>query len=523
MLKRDGYTHSLWQDNHEPYLPVNKPDPKTIFDVIIVGGGITGVSTAYQLQKAGKKCLIIEAYNLCFGTTGGTTAHLNTLLDTPYSTIEKKFNEEKARLVADSVQDALKLIKANIRDLDIRCEYEDADAYLFATDDKQVKDLEKIVEATVEAGLHMEFIDQIPISQEFLKAAYITGQGKFNPIPYVMSLAAEFEKLGGRMLTQSRVMEVKEEGDKLNVNTETDTWIADQLIYATHIPPGVNLLHLRCVPWRSYALAATLADDNYPDDLIYDMEDPYHYYRTQTINGEKFLIAGGKDHKTGHEENTERPFQLLEAHVRKYFDIKHMVNEWSSQYYESADGLPYIGHLPGTPERIFVATGFGGNGMIYSSVAAIVLRDMLTGLDSPYENLYDPNRLKPVAGFSSFVQHNTGVIKEYFKKLIPFEKISTLSELAAGEGRLVRFGDHSIALSKDAWNRFHAVSPKCTHLGCEVQWNIAEQSWDCPCHGARYNTDGKVLNGPAHEGLDKIAVDGQREIQANHKGLKKDF
>lgn len=512
MFERDGYTQSIWQKTCEPYIPLNTVNPDELYDVIIVGGGITGISTAYLLQKSGLRCLILEAYNVCFGTTGGTTAHLNTLLDTPYTTIAKNFGMEKTQLVLQSVQDAITLIKKNISDLNIDCDFRDVTGYLWASDKKQEQELTEIVNVSRQAGLDIQPTNGIPVNRKFLAAAAFPGQGQFNPIPYAMTLAEAFEKLGGSVLLNSRVTEVNDEGDILKVYTSDKCWKARKLIYATHIPPGVNLLHLRCTPWRSYALAVTLSDDNYPDNLCYDLEDPYHYYRTQLINGKKFLIVGGKDHKTGQEENTDKPFQLLKDHTRKYFAVKEIVNYWSSQYYESADGLPYIGLLPGKSDRIYVATGFGGNGMVYSSVAAILFRDLLTSQSSPYEKLYEPGRIKPIAGFTAVMQHNTDVIKEYFKKIIPFEKIDSHLDIPPGEGKLVRLDDQSIALSKDMDAGIHAVSPVCTHLHCEVKWNVAEQSWDCPCHGARYNPDGKVLNGPAYRDLETIPIDGRPEL-----------
>ncbi len=511
MINRDGFTRSIWQEHSQPFMQ-KKISQNQPYDVIIVGGGITGVSSGYLLQKSGLNCLIVEAKNLCFGTTGGTTAHLNTLMDTPYTTICKNFGKEKAQQVFELTSDAIDLIKRHIKELGIDCGFSDQDAFLFAEDDKQAGELDDIIFAGIEAGLDINLTDELPIDRPFIAVAKASGQAKFNPLPYVYALAEAFENAGGTIIQNTRITHIQTEDNGLKVFSENNlTLDCRDLIYATHIPPGVNLLHLRCAPWRSYALAAVLNVDNYPVGLIYDMEDPYHYYRTQEIEGQQYLIAGGRDHKTGKEENTEIKFQELEAHVRRYFNVRQISTQWSSQYYESADGLPYIGHLPGSPEHIYVATGFGGNGMVYSSVAAMILRDMLVNKETAYENLFDPNRIKPVAGFSSFVQHNTGIIKEYFKKLLPFEKIAGTTDLAAGEGRLVKFEDKSVALSKDARNKIHAVSPVCTHLNCEVKWNLAEQSWDCPCHGARYNNEGEVLNAPADRALEKIAIDGLKD------------
>lgn len=509
MIQRDGCNISLWQDSINDYRPVNKANFSALYDVVIVGAGITGISTALLMQNAGLKCLVLEANSLCFGTTGGTTAHINTLLDVSYSTIEKNFNKEKAKLVADSVKEAIETIKKHVGKYDIDCEFEETTATLFAKTDKQKDELDTISEATANAGIGNEFVKKICIPIKFLKAMEVGGQAKFNPVRYVYALAEEFEKAGGVILQHCR-MEKADENENIDIETPKGKLKSRFLVYATHIPPGINLLHFRCVPQRSYAMAVTLNDNNYPDDLLYDMYEPYHYYRTQEIDGKKYLIVGGEDHKTAHEDNQEYCLLRLESHIRKYFDVKEIAYKWSSQFYESPDGLPYIGQLPGH-EKIYVATGYGGNGMPYSTVSALLLTRMLTNVESPYKDLYDPNRLKPVAGFSSFVSHNVDVVKHFASRLFSGEQLHQLAELATGEGKIVEFEDEKIAIYKDEHGKVHALSPTCPHAGCEVKWNNAELTWDCPCHGSRFSYDGRLMNGPTTKDLSKISL---RELAA---------
>jgi len=504
MIKRDGCNISLWQESVDEYLSANKIDSSVIYDVVIVGGGITGISTAFHLQKAGMNCLVLEAHELCFGTTGGTTAHINSLLDTPYSTIEKKFSKEKSKLVAASVKEAVNTIRETIERYGIDCDFKTTTATLFAKTDKQKEELDKISEATTDAGVKNEFINEISIPIKFLKAMQVSEQAKFNPVRYVHGLAREFEKAGGTILQQCRVI-AADENENVTIETAKGKCVGKFLIYATHIPPGVNLLHFRCVPMRSYAMAVILKNDHYPDDLLYDMYEPYNYYRSQKIDGKKYFIVGGNDHKTAHEENQEYCFLKLESHIRRYFEIKEIAYKWSSQYYESPDGLPYIGQLPGH-SKILTATGFGGNGMPYSTVAALLLTKMICNEDSQYKDLYDPNRLKPVAGFSNFVNHNADVVKQFASKWFSTNDLHQLAELATGEGKIVKFKDEKIAIYKDESCGIHALHPTCTHVGCEVKWNNAELTWDCPCHGARYSYDGRVLNGPAVKNLAKVSV-----------------
>jgi Rieske Fe-S protein len=240
--------------------------------------------------------------------------------------------------------------------------------------------------------------------------------------------------------------------------------------------------------------------------LIYDMYDPYHYIRSQKINDKIYLIVGAEDHKTGHIENTNECFLKLEEYTRKYFNVDEVVSKWSSQYFEPADGLPYIGHLPGHKGNILVATGYGGNGITYSHVAAATLKSIVMNEENPYIQLYNPTRIKPVAGFVSFISHNADVVRLFTGKWFTHERLKELADIAPGEGRVVKYEGDTIALFKDKNGELHAISPVCTHMKCAVSWNNAEQTWDCPCHGARYNIDGEVITGPAGRDLEKIEI-----------------
>ncbi|HEY0354573.1 MAG TPA: FAD-binding oxidoreductase, partial [Flavisolibacter sp.] len=428
-MKRDGAQTSLWQDKMPDYTAQTQHIANRQFDVMIVGGGITGITTALQLQKQGLNCLVAEAYNLCFGTSGGTTAHLNSFFDTTYHDIIKGFGEDNAQRVARAAQQALELYRTNIETYSIDCGYEQKDGYLFAMDEKQVEELDKIFEDSKKAGVDVAYTDRIPVPIPFQKAIVYHEQAQVHPSRYVYALAKAFEEAGGVIAQNCQVKDFK--GDTvLEVETSLGTVNAGSLIWATHIPPGVNLLHFRCAPYRSYAMAVTLKDGAYPDGLAYDMYDPYHYYRTQEVDGKKYLIAGGEDHKTAHEENTDACFTRLEAYVRGHFDVDQVAFKWSSQYFEPADGLAYIGHLPGNPSNVLVATGLGGNGMTYSHIAAITLTDLIVKGESEFAKLFDPDRLKPVAGFSNFVKENADVVKEFIGGYLSKDKLTDLADLA---------------------------------------------------------------------------------------------
>ena len=511
-MKRDGANKSIWQDQMPVFLPAGSADINRVYDVAIVGGGITGVTTAYELQKAGLSCLLIEAKNLCFGTTGGTTAHLNNFFDKSYAEIKSDFGKDGARHIATAAKEALELYKKNISNLKIECDYEESEGILFAIDEKQAKELEELYAASTEVGIPVRYCDHIPINTSFVKAVALPGQGSLHPAKYVYALARAFEKAGGTIVDNSLVTEV-EAADILRIHSSQGLFKSRKLIYATHIPPGVNLLHLRCAPYRSYVLGLELPEADYPANPCYDMGDPYHYYRIHDSGGKKYLIAGGEDHKTGHEENTELPFQRLEEYLRGIFKIKNIAFKWSSQYFETVDGLAYIGHLPGADKHIFVATGFGGNGMTYSHIAANYFRNLLIQQTILYDDILSPSRVKPVSGFSSFIKENADVAASLMTGLMTIHPKETPDSLANDSAEIIKFQHHTVALYKNEKGEVAAVNPVCPHLGCSVKWNQTEKSWDCPCHGARYSTNGEMLTGPSTKALKQIAIQSTADDQ----------
>jgi glycine/D-amino acid oxidase-like deaminating enzyme/nitrite reductase/ring-hydroxylating ferredoxin subunit len=506
MISRDGAHHSLWQDTSFE-LSSETAASRQPYDVIIVGGGITGITTALVLQQAGQQCMVLESHTLGFGTSGGTTAHLNTLMDTPYQTIIQNFDADAARHIARGAEEALQLIQTHVDQYHIECGFEHCEAFLFAQNKEQEDELASIAEACQQVGIDTEYRNEIPVPLSFTKALAVMGQAKFHPLRYLQAIAQLFVHNGGVIRQHCRVTAVKEEDVNLNVETGEGIFQAKRVIYATHTPPGINLLHLRLAPYRSYAMAVKLSTDRYPTDLAYDMYDPYHYYRTQEIDGQYYLIAGGEDHKTGDNDNTDASFRKLESHVRTYFNVESVTHRWSSQYYEPTDGIPYIGVLPGHSDKFLVATGFGGNGMTYGTLSALVLKSIIMKEENPLIALFSPGRVKPVAGFKNFAAHNLHVMKSLVSKLFSHESLDGFADLANGDARVISIDGKNVGVYKDEQGGLHAVHAACTHMQCTVAWNGTEKSWDCPCHGARYAVDGTVLNGPADRDLEYMNVE----------------
>ncbi|WP_432712129.1 FAD-dependent oxidoreductase [Pedobacter sp.] len=505
MKQRDSNTISLWQDIPLNSYPSPSTDANKVYDVLIVGAGITGLTTAILLQRAGKKCMIAEGKTVGFGTTGGTTAHINTFFDTSYHDIATDFGQDAAKLIANAATDAFSLLKNLIDTEHIDCDFEYKDAYVYAEEEKETKELVKILAATREAGINAVEVRENMVPVPFQMAMLITEQGQFHPLKYIDHLAKVFIDAGG-IITEHTFIDKTELKDGVHIASSRNLTIkATNIVYATHMPPGINSLDFKCAPYRSYVLGIKLKNDAYPDALVYDMQEPYHYFRTHVVNGQKYLILGGEDHKTAHDD-PEQAFAELAAYAAKYYNIASIDYRWSAQYYVPADGLPYIGQLPAGPENIYIATGYSGNGMTYGTLAAIIISDQILGVENPYAELLSPSRIKPIAGFEEFVKENADVAFHYIADRLSVDAIESLGELEPGNGKVLNYKKEKLAIYKAEDGTVTALSPYCTHAGCIVNFNAIEKSWDCPCHGGRFTVQGEVLTGPPRKNLSPIVI-----------------
>ena len=504
-IERDGGAESPWQKGLPGVSPEAVNDIDTIYDCLVVGAGITGITAGLMLQKAGKHTLIVEAHTVGFGTTSGTSSHINTFADTTYTEAKTAFGEDGAKLFSKAVNEGAGIISAYVKEFNIDCDYETKAGYIYAEDDDQAKDLQKLYDGAVLVGVPIEFIKDVPVPIPFKSAVKMDGQAQFNPMKYLKALEAEYLKAGGKIAEHTMAQKVKSEDGIHEVETSNQTSLrAKSLIFATHIPPGLTPFSFECAPYRSYVIGVKLKDDSaYSDALIYDLEDPYHYIRTHLIDGQKLLLAGGNDHKTGHGD-PEQSMADLEAYVSKYYDVASVEYRWSSQYYIPADGLPYIGKMPLMGDGVYCATGFNGNGMMLGSISAKIMSDMVCGVESPYEKLFDPSRIKPVDGFADLVKENADVAYHFIADRFSLKKADSFNDIAPGTGKVVEVDGKKVAAFRDKAGEVHALSPVCPHAKCIVNWNQEETSWDCPCHGARFDIDGTVLNGPVEHNLEKI-------------------
>ncbi len=498
-MKRDGQHTSFWQDGsslHENNRPVVND-----FDTIIVGAGITGLTLALELQKRGQQCVILEQHAPGFGTTGGTTAHLNNFFDESYDSIISKFGEDKAQTIADHAKTAKEIVRNNIQQFQIDCDYQECDFYLFSAEKNQDKTLSKILDAHQKLDLESRYVNSIPFSINFRKAIEIKDQAQFHPMRYISALAHQFEKNGGLLLTERRVKNHETLNDTISITTATgEVFTAASLVWATHIPPGNNRFNVLLAPYRSYALAASLKFT--PENMAQaaDLYDPYHYFRYHKKDGENYLIIGGFDHKTGQEKDTTQPFKNLENYAREHFEIDEITHQWSSQFYVPVDGLPYIGKMPGE-DHIYVATGYNGNGMTWGTLASEIIADLIQGKENELAEIVSPSRIEIQASAATAIQENANAVFHLITDRLMSDNKAELDDIPKGEGKVVQYQGEQVAVYREDTGEFVFLSAICPHMGCTVQFNSAEKSWDCPCHGSRFDTNGTLMNMPATEGL----------------------
>jgi glycine/D-amino acid oxidase-like deaminating enzyme/nitrite reductase/ring-hydroxylating ferredoxin subunit len=475
----------------------------TTADVCIIGGGIAGLTTAYLLGRENLHVVVIDADAPTSGETSRTTAHLASAIDDRFYNIERWHGEHGAKVAAASHSSAIDLIERIVSEEMIECDFRRVDGHLFAPDD-DLQELQDELEAAHRAGLRgVELIDTpsfAPLGGP--KCLRFPRQGQFNPLQYLKGLVGLIESQEGRIFGQTRAIEVSE-GKEIVVTTDTGRRIrAGSLVVASNTPFNNRVaLHSKMAPYRTYVIAGQVPSGGVPAGLYWDNLDPYHYVRLASGDGElDTLIVGGEDHKTGQEEHTPHHFAELEAWARRRFpQLTQITHRWSGQVMETVDGLGYIGRNPGSTENCYVITGDSGMGMTHGTLGAILVTDLIQKRPNPWAKVYDPDRITLTAA-GTYARENLNVARQYLDYARPLGS-SDLSDLPANSGRVIQHGLHKLAIYRGPDGTLHEMSAVCPHLGCIVHWNDTERTWDCPCHGSRFEATGDVISGPASKPL----------------------
>lgn len=502
MASDSGATTSYWMNVQLPHFGPLAADTQA--DVCIIGAGIAGLSTAYHLARHDKSVLVIDDGSIGGGETGRTTAHLSNAFDDRYHHVESQHGEEVSRWVAESHTAAIARIEAILQDEDIDCDFRRVDGYLFAPPEADPDELDKELAAAQRAGLlGVRRVAAAPgTTMPLGPALHFPNQGQMHPLAYLKGLADAVIASGGRIVNGTHVIDV-EDGHPTTVRTQDGHLIrAGATVVATNTPINNRfVIHTKQAPYRTFVVGLSVASGSVPWAQWWDTLDPYHYVRIAGVLDEAhdLLIVGGEDHKTGQEDDAERRFERLAAWAAARFPtIGEPVFRWSGQVMEPVDSLAFIGRNPGD-NHVFIVSGDSGNGMTHGTIAGMLLTDLILGRDNPWRHAYDPAR-KSLKASGEFSRENLNVARQYADWLRPGE-VATADEIAAGEGAVIRHHLHKIAVYRDPRGGLCAMDATCPHLGCVVAWNHSEKSWDCPCHGSRFDARGQVIHGPAVTGL----------------------
>jgi glycine/D-amino acid oxidase-like deaminating enzyme/nitrite reductase/ring-hydroxylating ferredoxin subunit len=464
-------------------------------DVCVVGAGITGVTAAYLLKRAGKRVALVDRKTVGSGDTGRTTAHLTAILDRSYAELIRTFDRATAKLAWEGSMEAIGLIEELAAREGIACDFKRVDAVQFAPKGATTRDVHHDEQALRSLGVTTHPVGDIPLHNA--DGYRVTDQGRVHPLKLVNGLARRVHGGGSLVLEHTAVVGFDGEA----AETPGGRIRAGKFIFATHTPIEELVgSHLRLTPMQTYVVAVPRVD-SFEDDLFFDNLDPYHYVR----NHARWLIVGGADHPTGARQDTEGSFADLEHYVRRNIKAEpRILARWSGEIFDPADGLPYIG-AGGKGE--FFATGFSGTGITFGTLAGGILRDLALGEPNRYAEAFSPHR---VSGWPELVTHNLNAAWHFTQDRMRVADPEVIDNLAPGEGVVVRLAGRPVAVCKHGDGSLSAVSAVCTHLRCLVNWNRAEQTWDCPCHGSRFSSAGEVHAGPAARALEPVDLDAVR-------------
>lgn len=506
MATRPGAARSVWMDLPLPRRPKLAADATA--DACIVGAGIAGLSVAYTLVRAGRSVVVLDDGPVGGGMTARTTAHLANALDDRYVEIERMHGESGARIAAESHTAAIDRIEATAAAEGIDCELERLDGYLFAASEGDVELLDRELASAQRAGVAgVERVSAAPLANLRRPALRFPRQAQFHPLKYLTGLTAAIERAGGKLYGDTHVSVLEEDGATIRVRTADGKAVtAAAAVVATNAPINDRVaIHTKQAPYTTYVIAARVPEGAVERALYWDTADPYHYVRLvrAAADGGERLIVGGEDHKAAQADDGAERFVRLEGWMREHFPAAGAVElHWFGQVLEPVDGIAFIGRNPGM-DNVYVASGDSGMGMTHGTIAGSLIPDLILGHKSPWAELYDPAR-KMHRSAGDYAKENLNVAAQYLKGYVGGGDVGSADEIAAGAGAVLRRNLGKVAVYRDDTGALHEYSAVCPHLGCIVRWNAVELTWDCPCHGSKFDCYGHVVVGPANVDLESL-------------------
>jgi glycine/D-amino acid oxidase-like deaminating enzyme/nitrite reductase/ring-hydroxylating ferredoxin subunit len=488
--------------------PFPKLDRDLTVDVVVVGGGITGLTTAYLVAASGRSVAVIERDRCATIDTGHTTAHITMVTDTRLSELSRTFGPTHAQAIWDAGLAAIAEVDTIVREHEIACDFDWVSGYWHAPRGRSGREpghtFEDEARLATEMGFDAQVVDEVPFVGE--PGVRFDNQARFHPRKYLAGLASAIRENGGRIFEQCAAEEFRDDPRGVKANGH---WIhANDIVIATHNPivgvtgmTSATAFQTKLALYTSYVVAGRVAPGTVPDALFWDTADPYHYLRLEPRGDADIVIFGGEDHKTGQAADTNACYQRLEKTLTTMLPEIELTHRWSGQVIETPDGLPYIGKMA---DHQYAATGFAGNGMTFGTLAGLMLSDAIAGRPNPWAELFDPGRVAIRRGLWEYIKENADYPYYMMRGRFAGAEGKSLRAVKPGHGKVIEHGGQKVAAYRAPDGVATLVSATCTHMGCIVGWNAAERTWDCPCHGSRFTPQGGVISGPAEKPLPEV-------------------
>jgi glycine/D-amino acid oxidase-like deaminating enzyme/nitrite reductase/ring-hydroxylating ferredoxin subunit len=506
MTGRSGIDQSYWMESTAAtaYPPLAEDAD---VDVVVIGGGIAGICTAWELTRAERRVAVLEADRILAGTTGYTTAKVSAQHTLIYADLLESVGLDGARRYARSQQDAVGHVERTADELGIDCDLERLPAFTYVESDDAVGAIRAEVEAAQQAGLAASFVTETGLPFGVAGAIRVEDQAQFHPRRYLLALAEAATRRGAAIYERTRAVGL-DEGEPCRVTTERGSVVAARdVVVATHYPVFDRaVLFARLVPRRELVVAAVIPAERDPGGMFISQEEGTRSVRTAPFgDGQRLLIVTGETFKPGAPDSgpVGERFERLAAWARERFGVDQLAYRWAAQDNDTTDRIPYVGPFHPGARHVYVATGFGGWGMSNGVMSGRLLAARITGDDLPWAELYDPRRLRPVKEAGPLLKAQASVVRHFVGDRLRSSHVDSVGEIEPGTGAVVRIGGERCAVFRDEHGAVHLVSARCTHLGCIVHFNDAERAWECPCHGSRFAVDGTVLHGPANRPLER--------------------